>query len=467
MKNDELKKPILLVTMILGILLVLSFLPTEQTIFGLTLKPVDIISDIRPEPAENDTTAMTENKNLNKASFSLGETALTLLNDLVAKKSSNVVPGEVPQFKEIALTGNLEQMKHFFDAIKKSDKQVVRIAHYGDSAIEGDNISADMRDKLQRQFNGAGVGMLAITSQDTRFRPTITHSFSDSWQSASIFTVNPKRLPVGINGEIFIPERMSWVQYVTTARYRKLKELKTVKLFYSNAKKSAVNYTFDGKESGSVTLEDGPGIKMASFETKGKAAQVKIEMPQKDQAYFYCVSLENGPGIYVDNFPLRGNSGVNLNDIEQPVLNDFAKYLDYKLIILYFGLNIAGTDNSDYTWYEREMVKAIGKFKRAFPECSILVVSVSDKSVKKGSKFVTNPSIPALVKAQQDIARKANVAYWNLFEAMGGMDAMDKWVNATPPMATKDYTHFTINGSKKVAEMLTDAIIKSYNEYKK
>ena len=197
-----------------------------------------------------------------------------------------------------------------------------------------------------------------------------------------------------------------------------------------------------------------------------KARQIKIEVPKKDMAYFYGVSLENGNGVYVDNFPLRGNSGVNLTDIKSEKLKAFAEHLDYKLVILYFGLNIAGNKRTNYTWYEREMTKVIKKFKKAYPDCGFLIVSVSDKSIKKGRKFITNPSIPKLVKAQKNIARKTNVAFWNLFEAMGGRNSMGKWVKAAPKLAQSDYTHFTLAGSKKVAQMLAEALINCYEENK-
>lgn len=457
MKENIMSQPVKLVSLVVAILIVLSSLPTEFTIWGITTKPVDIISDIRPEQTEPISFNM-ENKT-NTASF--------FLADLFSGKKAELVNSPMAVVvKDIPITGNIEQLKYFFEAAKNANSQQVRIAHYGDSAIEGDNISGDMRDKLQKKFGGYGLGFLSITAQDVRFRPSITHSFSETWDNASIFTINPKKLPVGINGEVFIPQGPSWVQYKTTSKYRRLKEFKTVKLFYTNAAKSTLNYTFDGNQKGSVQLEAGNEVNQVVIESKNKSGDIKIDFPQKGQGYFYGVSIENGNGIYVDNFPLRGNSGVNLNDIDQKVLDGFAKFLDYKLVILYFGLNIAGTETTDYSWYEREMIKVINKFKKSYPKCSFLIVSVSDKSVKKGSQFVTNPSIPKLVATQETIAKKTNVAFWNLFEAMGGNNSMSEWVNSAPPLASKDYTHFTSNGSQKVAEMLADAIVKAFDKNK-
>jgi len=43
---------------------------------------------------------------------------------------------------------------------------------------------------------------------------------------------------------------------------------------------------------------------------------------------------------------------------------------------------------------------------------------------------------------------------------------MNDWVNSNPPMALKDFSHFTQIGGKRVAQLLFDAIIDSYNKEK-
>jgi lysophospholipase L1-like esterase len=144
------------------------------------------------------------------------------------------------------------------------------------------------------------------------------------------------------------------------------------------------------------------------------------------------------------------------------MLKEFAKYMDYKLIILEFGLNIAG-NKTDYTWYEREMTKVINNFKAAFPKASIVLVSVHDKSMKKGSSFVTDPAITRLVESQKNLAKTTDVAIWSLFDAMGGLNSMPTWVNANPPLAFKDYIHFNDQGAKKVAQLFTDALFNQMN----
>ena len=50
---------------------------------------------------------------------------------------------------------------------------------------------------------------------------------------------------------------------------------------------------------------------------------------------------------------------------------------------------------------------------------------------------------------------------------MGGEAAMLRWVNASPAMANKDYTHAKHNCAKKIADLIFNAIMKEYKEYEK
>jgi lysophospholipase L1-like esterase len=49
---------------------------------------------------------------------------------------------------------------------------------------------------------------------------------------------------------------------------------------------------------------------------------------------------------------------------------------------------------------------------------------------------------------------------------MGGKNSMPSWVSANPPMAAKDYTHLSPRGARIVSEMLYNALVFEYNNYK-
>ena len=107
-------------------------------------------------------------------------------------------PPEVkPAFVDTCRTGmtciedysdsTLRGMTAFYRALDDLAKRPrhVRIAYFGDSFIEADILTADLREKLQQKYGGCGVGFVTITSMTSGYRPTVRHSFS-GWSSHSI-----------------------------------------------------------------------------------------------------------------------------------------------------------------------------------------------------------------------------------------------------------------------------------------
>lgn len=456
--KNEIKEPIFILGLTIILLYLLSFIKIDYEIAGFKLRTVDIFSDIRSEVKNNPPNNESIYYHHSNSEFFVASTFNIITNffESVKDNLNFFVPLQGVKTK---ITGNTQQLSYFFDALKNIKSKPVLIAHYGDSIIEGDLITADIRETLQKKYGGNAVGWLGIVSQDINFRTTTKHTFSDNWESASIYTNNPKKLPFGISGEVAVPKGNAWVQYETTNARKTLRDFSIVKLYYSHAKSSQIYYSFDNGVKQTAQLKPGTNIQELILKPSGKAQSVRIEFPTADQAYVYGVSLENESGIFVDNFPLRGNSGVDLNQISPSVLKDFSKYRDYNLIILEFGLNILGSTVTDYNWYEREMTKVINLFKSTFPKASIILISVHDKAMKKGSNFITDPAVLKLLDAQKKIAEKNNIAFWNMFEAMGGENSMSKWVNSNPPLAYKDYVHFNDLGATKIARLFVEALI--------
>lgn len=500
-EKNMIKQPLIIIGLTILILFVISFSPKDLNILGVNVKHVDIFADLKPtqeiqedyfeeydeykstedyfndDSDANDSSddgAYLENGSKIKYNYA-GMSVLNKLSDLAenfVKTEADKIDGFVaesyvyPKTNKEKIVGNLDQLKFFFEALKSSKNEKIRVAHFGDSAIEGDLVTADLRENLQNRFGGNGVGFVSITSQDIQFRQTTKHSFSENWKEGSLYGTNPDRLPLGISGENFVPNANNvWVQYETTTRYPYLRSFNTARLLYSHAKNYTIDYSFDNQKPKNATLEPGDQVHELVLNTRRDAKKLRIEVPNKDQAYFYGTLLENGNGVYVDNFPLRGNTGVDLAHLSVDVLKQFDKLMNYKLIILQFGLNAAGSIRSNYSWYEREMITVIKNLKQAFPNTSFLMLSVHDKSMKRGNDFVTDPSILKLLRTQINIAKETDIAFWNLFEAMGGRNSMPTWVNANPPMAFRDYIHFNDQGAKKVADLLSDALMDAYDRY--
>jgi lysophospholipase L1-like esterase len=452
MQENKNNQPVLLLGLTILVLILSSFIPPLD--FGIVkTKQIDFLIDVKPDSLTGFNFYPQEQLNVDSkiiySSFFQFD-----LSDVLSFHSG------LPVLSAESVSGDLSQLKYFFDALKNTKNKNIRVAHYGDSIIEGDMITSDLRINLQNKYGGYGTGFLSITNKDVRFRFSTKQTFSDDWKTISIIESPSSELQPGISGMVSLPKAGSWVKYESAGINRSAKYFNKVRVFYRNAKKSSLVYSFDDVKEQKAVLETGSGIKELILQSEENVSSFMLKAETDNQAEFYGVSLETTTGVYVDNFPLRGNSGVSLELINPDILSGFNDLLNYKLIILNFGLNMV-SEISDYRRYEREMVKVIAQMKKAFPETGFLIVSVGDKSMKKGSRFVTDPNVPKLVEAQKRIAEASGCAFWNLYQAMGGENSMHKWVSANPPLASKDYTHVNLDGARKIADMLSEAIIEA------
>jgi len=367
--------------------------------------------------------------------------------------------------KFVPLSGNTDQMKKFFNALKNSTEKVIKIAHYGDSLIQGDVISEWLREKFQERFGGKGAGLLQIVSVDIKMRQTTKHSYSDDWNYVAIITRNPDQLPFGISGSVAVPKPGSWVKYESTNYLSSTSSFSLFKFYYSNADNStSFQYTVNNKARTTIQLKPGNNVQELKIDLKERVTSIEIKFISGKAPYCYGVSLESGNGVYLDNFPMPGNSGVSLVDIPKNIIKDFNELIDYNLVILTYGANVNSPNKNIFNLYENKMVTIIEEFKTLFPNASILLIGVGDKTMKKGNKFITNPDVPLLLEAQKKIIERTGITFWNLWESMGGENSMDSWVNAAPPLALKDYSHFTQLGGQRVAQLLFDSIMDLYQK---
>jgi hypothetical protein len=449
-EKNYIRQPMVIVGLTVLILSALSFFPTDWKAAGVHLRPVDIFSDIR-RPA-----IVPQNR-----------PAATPISP--KPRAAGIIDyGKQPE----------GAMAAFYRSLKNRQGRT-RIAYYGDSMIEGDLITMDVRDVLQSQFGGRGVGFVPITSVTAGFRPTIRHTFSDDWKSVSLIEPSAERRYVGPSGMGFMPAvhadslsessggTNSWVEYRPGKRNGASAAFDQVRIFYGTARaRGSVHW--DSRESnGTVVLEEGTGVRQAPIPLGRGSTFLRMEFSSPDSMTVYGASIESDTGVYVDNYSLRGNSGVPLAAIPGGVLKSFAQLLEYKLIVLQFGANVANEEAKGYEWYYRSMVHVVNYFQRTCPEASILIVGMGDKARKDGMTIATDPCIFPLIEVQRKVAEETHVAFWNLFDAMGGENTIAHWVSTRPPLAQSDFTHVTAGGAYKIGHLLTTALLDGYRLFQR
>lgn len=450
MSKNKLHEPFLLCLIIIACLLALSVVPRFR-FESLTFKRINLLADIEAERIDS--------------------AAVAFADSLVAKQDSVIQlvretcrPG-ITCIEDYS--GDSTALNKFFKALSRIDQSgsAVRVAFYGDSFIEGDVFCGSFRDSLQSIFGGRGVGFVPITSGVNGFRRTIRHDF-DNWRTSSLISRSDSTAEYGPAGYCFEPLENNWVEY-RPSRHRFLREFNTVKLYYKNYKQAAVKFAINyDTTQWRVPLRRSAHLQEWVYKGKNLKS-IRFTFSPFDSLRLFGASFEGGAGVYVDNFSLRGNTGISLAGIDEDMLTRFNRYRHYKLVILQFGLNMVVEDSLNYKAYVRRMVRIIRNMKASFPEASFLLMSVSDRSSNSRGKFETMNAIPAMRNAQRMIAQETGIAFWDLFQAMGGENSMVRFVTAKPALAAKDYTHLNFNGGKKLAGSLVKSLLYSQEQYQK
>jgi len=358
----------------------------------------------------------------------------------------------------------LESFIIALNELKSTDKQL-RIAHFGDSMIEGDLITMSLRKYFQRDFGGRGVGYVPIYSITNEFRSTIKHKYSSNWVSFNPITTQSEHFTYSINAELFTvdeyPAELE-VNYSTVKRDF-LSDFPSAYLFYG--KNDSVQSEFpntliyNGIE---YNLPEDNLLNIIKLSGNNEK-QIDLTFKMNHQLPIYGMSFESSSGVIVDNFSMRGSSGAPLYQVPDKMVQSYNAKMDYSLIILQFGSNVLN-ENTDYNWYKNIVSRMIRHFKRNIPSASILVVSMIDRSIKSDdNSMITDPSVYTILRAQSDAAAGNDVAFLNLFEQMGGEGSMARWVDELE-LANKDYLHINFNGASQVATYIYDFIISEYNK---
>ena len=468
MNSSRSQNPFMLVLLVVGLLGGLSLLKPGLTVGGLALRPVRLLADVlrpaAPGPAGTGLAPPPPNGPAGPRPPAATGAA-----------QGAAAPAQVVAADTVLNLGGLDS---FFAALRqaKADGRKVRIAYFGDSMIEGDLLTGDLRQDLQQAFGGTGVGFVPANYVAADFRETIHQTFSPDWREYNLVSPQlPAEYPLGISGHVFLPRVRpaadsagaggSWVQYRAGRRLAGTRYLPEARLFYGpGAPGDAVLVTTDN-HAVRHALAGTAAVNELVLRPSPPARLMRFDFATHAPRPVYGVSFESPDGVTLDNFSFRGNSGMSLTRIPYRQLAAFGQLRDYRLLILHYGVNVANASVPSYTPYVRAMTRVVDRLQRACPHASVLLVGMSDKSSRIDGEFVTDPSVPRLVSAQLRLARRNHAAFWNLFRAMGGENSMVRWVEAAPPLANHDYTHVNGRGARRMAGLLDTFLLKEYAHF--
>lgn len=454
--NTKKGRPLLIVLIALALLVILSFLPLSKwtggklkdfSLFSDILKETGIIEHSDPDAEQIDPELLKEMEAerlnpLTAADSILAQPIDTIISDVKPNKA-----GDLVVIEDYTTTGvGLVQFKN---AVKSGG--MARIAVVGDSYIEGDIFTQDLRALLQSTYGGQGVGYVSMHSDFPGFRRSVKQS-GDGWKT---FMANKKaeNKYLDLAEQYSIPSGTATSAYEGTSAFPQTKSWSHSRFLFLSPEKSVISVkTASGtwqerniEPSDSVQCIDIAGV-TSNFEIKTSSTSL----------IGLGVWLDGDKGVSLDCMSSRGFSGVTLTRINPALCRDMAKTIDYRLIILEFGINAMTSSQKDYSIYCNRMVDVINHVRYCYPRADILVMGVGDRGEKRGGQVHSMATAEYMISAQRDAARRAHCLFWDTRAAMGGEDAVVTWSNSG--LINKDYIHMTHKGGAQLADRLFKAI---------
>lgn len=456
----------------------LGFAPTF-TLFGMETEHVDIFSELRAkdvyvdEQVEYVADFELLEAEIARAEAHIADTStlaepIPVRYEWIVEEATDVRPsrlrssdfvteGDVVDFEDFDSLATT-RLDRFVD--KLASGASVRIAFMGDSFVEGDIITCDLRDMLQARFGGRGVGFVTADIPFTTVRKSIKRS-SSGWKTYSV--MKPKSASESARDNFFIAGYLAdgsagaTTRWQATNAFPTLDSCSTARILLMSRDTSRVEVVLADTLHHEFMIAGDERVR--EIHVKGGVDDLRLRVLEGN-ILCYGASMEGTGGVIVDNYSMRSNNGHAIFGTSASVNRQIDEMLGYDLVVLQYGLNIMQPGQRGYSSYRNQLCNMIAYAERCFPNAAIVIVGVSDRWVKNAEteKYEPIGSVDALTSYQRAAADSCNVAFWNTSRVMENLGGMPAFVSNG--WAAKDYTHINYAGGKRIAKAFADAIYK-------
>jgi lysophospholipase L1-like esterase len=393
----------------------------------------------------------------------------TYLLDSLTTKEKNLINFEA----NTLLYGDSSKTFHQFfkklDKIYKGENEKLHIFHIGGSHIQADIYSNKLRTYFHN-MNEVSMGQrgfvfpyhIAHTNNPSNYR--IESRDKDKWQGYRC-AIRKDTVTWGLSG-ISAAFRSFTDTISVKSNYKNLNKkpytFNKLRVFYDCSKD---DYTLKVLDSSTVLSEVYNTVAMyKEFRFKKALTETELKLQIKDTTIVNPEFLLMGMEFLNDNSGIEYTSiGVNGASFK---LYDRGNYFEQQLelycpdlFIISVGTNDAYMpkdqfDPENYRYYFESFIKMI---QRVNPDCAILLTVPNDDYYRRRYK---NPNTALQQQVIKELAKKYNMAVWDLYDIMGGYGSSYQWYKQK--LMQRDKVHFTYKGYYIKADLLLTAIVNAW-----
>ncbi|GIM48865.1 GDSL-type esterase/lipase family protein [Capnocytophaga stomatis] len=342
-----------------------------------------------------------------------------------------------------------------------------QIIHYGDSQIEGDRITIYVRNRFQALFGGGGPGFIPIKVAYTQ--NSVNIQASDNWlRFASFDRFKRKKVPHQKYGlyatlsrftdynpaDTITVKKASFTVKPSSTAYNRLRKFTKFGLHYGNCSHpTKITVYQNGKLLKEDFLKADGKYHNFKLDFDQTPQEIKVELEGVTSPDFYGITLDEAKGVRMDNVAMRGEAGRIFTRLNHENFRQMSAERKPDIFIFQFGGNTIPyiEQEKQITDYVRSLMQNIKWVKRSNPNASVIVIGPGDMSTSENGKMITYPFLIKLNEEMKTQCLNHGVAFWSIYEAMGGENSMVAWVEKG--MAASDYVHLKPKGTQIISEL--------------
>jgi lysophospholipase L1-like esterase len=356
---------------------------------------------------------------------------------------------------------NKQHLSPFFNKLSNLEKSdsthVLNILHIGDSHIQADFLTREIRYSLQKRFGNAGRGLvfpyrLTKSNESYDFRT----SSGNSWKWETV-RMRKRQFEPGIAGaSLLSTDNIFNVELKMNKRDSVDNSFSKLKLICRNDSNGLLAFVTTKNDSTRKLLAfSGDTI----YETKLECLSENVSLQSNGNLLIDGLVLENeSKGIQCHVVGINGAHYADYN--HSPVFFVEMPLLQPDVIFVSLGTNEGVNSRVSEQAVMVEVDAMVRNVRSQGVDAPIVIITPFDNFYRR-KKF--NPYLKVVRNGLIAAAEKNNIACMDMYYISGGYGSAAEWRRRG--LITADRIHYTVQGYTLQGKMIYNTLINSYSKY--
>lgn len=377
----------------------------------------------------------------------------------------------------------------------KGITQPLRVGIWGDSHLAAGSFSYELKRIFLAQGLKTRTQFIPFTMGRAGVNLPLRRHCMDGWKSDLAYIARNADIPTGVGLNALQGDTDAYLWFDLRNENSEA-DVNSVELFFHQSPAGgSVSISIDDGPENKVSLSGAKGFGSLTIVGSRPISLLKIrvtDLPVQLNGLF--LNYRQPPVATLDSFGIPGATVRAWQQLDPDYFGQYFNGRSYDLVMLEYGTNEGNAHPFDAGSYTKTLEQSLKNLRQIFPQPECLLIAPGDRGVLvPRSRKIRKPARESHGQAQKSkhsrtikpraaytytavdllrfsaihekiftIQKEVGARYackvWSMQTAMGGQGSAYAWQLATPPLMSKDLTHFTIKGYQRLAQELASSL---------